>query len=261
MTILSKILLSDCSHRIRLGIARDGGYVICENDLNDADFLLSFGLSSEWSFEKDFAMKNPNSPIHVYDYSVSLIFYVEMFVRECVKLLALRSNIGLVFSKFKVITNYIRFFRYRGLHFKSRIASPIHGNLDVSIADVFSRVPSSRIFLKIDIEGSEYRVLSEISKFEDRIVGLAIEFHDVNFMFEKFCDALILLNKHFEIIHVHGNNFSFFNSESKLPDAIELTFSRRPEHVKKNRPFQVPNGSLDFPNKISAEDYRFDFPF
>ena len=100
-----------------MGIARDGGYVICENDLNDADFLLSFGLSSEWSFEKDFAMKNPNSPIHVYDYSVSLIFYVEMFVRECVKLLALRSNIGLVFSKFKVITNYIRFFSYQGLHF------------------------------------------------------------------------------------------------------------------------------------------------
>jgi hypothetical protein len=243
-----------------LGVARDGGYVICGNDLHDADFLLSFGLSSEWSFEKDFAMRNPNIPIHVYDYSVSLIVFMEMFLRECVKFLALRSNIRLVYSKFKVILNYIKFFKDPRLHFKSRIASPVHGNLDVSIAKVFSRVPSNKIFLKIDIEGSEYRVLGEISKYKDRIVGLAIEFHDINFMFEKFYDALILLNKHFEIVHVHGNNFSFFNTVSKLPDAIELTFSRRSEHVKKNQPFEVPNESLDFPNDISAQDFRFDFP-
>jgi hypothetical protein len=243
-----------------LGIARDGGYVICGSDLNDADFLLSFGLSSEWSFERDFAARNPNIPIHVYDYSVSLIVFTEMCVRECVKFLSFRSNIGLVYSRFKVIFNYIRFFKDPKLHFKSRIASPVHGNLDVSIAEVFSRVPSSKIFLKMDIEGSEYRVLGEISEYKDRIVGLAIEFHDVNFMFDKFLDALILLSKDFDIVHVHGNNYSFFNTESRLPDAIELTFSRRSEHMKRNQPFKVPNESLDFPNNISTQDFRFDFP-
>lgn len=260
MTVKPGFILSDCSHRTRLGIARDGGYVICRDDMKEADFLLSFGLSSEWSFEQKFAMSNPNSPIHIYDYSVGLIVFIENFFRECIKFLAWRSNFRLITEKLRVIFRYISFFRNGRLHFRSRIASPLHGNLDVSIAEVFSRVTSNKIFLKVDIEGSEYRVLSEIFEFKDRIVGIAIEFHDVNFMFDKFNDALILLNKAFDIIHVHGNNYSYFDKVSKLPDAIELTFSRRPEHIKRNQSFQVPNGNLDFPNDFNSADYCFDFP-
>ncbi len=235
--------------------------MVCGDDIEEAEFLLSFGLSSEWSFEQAFALKKPNSPIHVYDYSVGLTVFIENLFRECVKFFVRRSDFGLVAFRLRVVFRYIRFFRNRREHFRSRIASPVHGNLDVSIAKVFSRVPSSKIYLKIDIEGSEYRVLTEVCEFKDRILGLTIEFHDINFMFDRFIESISILNRYFDIIHVHGNNFSYFDSTTNLPDAIELTFSRRPDHVRRNQHFDVPSALFDFPNDVTSADYRFRFPF
>mgnify|MGYP006117564073 CR=1 FL=1 len=54
---------------IRLGQNNDGGYLLQKNSLMDAKSLISFGLSYDWTFEKDF-FKVKNCPIHCYDPAV-----------------------------------------------------------------------------------------------------------------------------------------------------------------------------------------------
>lgn len=54
---------------------------------------------------------------------------------------------------------------------------------------------ADRIFLKVDIEGSEYRLLREIEAYSPNIAGLVIEFHDFDLhrsRVENFIDAIPL---------------------------------------------------------------------
>ena len=47
------------------------------------------------------------------------------------------------------------------------------------------------LLIKIDIEGSEYRTLDCIVRNQDKIIGLIIEFHDVDLHMEKLRILLI----------------------------------------------------------------------
>ena len=42
---------------IRLGSKNDGGYLIEKNSLYKTEYLLSFGVSTDWNFEKEFIKK------------------------------------------------------------------------------------------------------------------------------------------------------------------------------------------------------------
>ena len=39
---------------VRLGKNNDGGYIIDKNIMQNADCLVSSGISNDWNFEKDF---------------------------------------------------------------------------------------------------------------------------------------------------------------------------------------------------------------
>jgi len=88
------------------------------------------------------------------------------------------------------------------------------------------------VFLKMDIEGHEFPFFDTIS--EDNLKNIAqmtIEFHGTcnssfgfdidmkNRVYEK-------INKHFILIHAHGNNnsFRFKVKDALIPNVIELTF-------------------------------------
>ena len=57
---------------IRLGIEKDGGYVISKKSLEKSHFLLSFGMSNEWSFEEDFIKQDSRNLVNIYDHTVGL---------------------------------------------------------------------------------------------------------------------------------------------------------------------------------------------
>ena len=60
----------------------------------------------------------------------------------------------------------------------------------MTIDDAFARLPANcQAFVKMDIEGSEYRVLDDLLKHWGNIVGLAIEFHDVDILWQR-CSIL-----------------------------------------------------------------------
>ena len=50
---------------IRLGREADGGYVVDKNVVQNTDYLVSFGLGSDWSFELDYIKLNGNAKLYV----------------------------------------------------------------------------------------------------------------------------------------------------------------------------------------------------
>ena len=89
---------------------------------------------------------------------------------------------------------------------------------------VFKETDSSKLFLKIDIEGSEYRILDDLINNENRITGLVIEFHDCDLHIDRiqsFVERFKL-----PLVHIHANNFAPTTEDTGLPLVLEITFSK-----------------------------------
>jgi hypothetical protein len=48
---------------IRIGRNNDGGYLVGRNSLESSRYLISLGISADWSFEEDFLKKNKSNVI------------------------------------------------------------------------------------------------------------------------------------------------------------------------------------------------------
>ena len=83
----------------------------------------------------------------------------------------------------------------------------------------------NNLFFKIDIEGSEYRILDELIKIKDKITGIIIEFHDVDLHVTKIEN--FINNIGLKLIHIHPNNFGGLDRFGN-PNLIELTFEKKP---------------------------------
>ena len=86
-------------------------------------------------------------------------------------------------------------------------------NNEVDSADInliIKENPSNDIFFKIDIEGSEYRILSQLIKHSSHISGLVIEFHDCDLNLDKIIN--FVENFELQIVHIHVNNWNYINS-------------------------------------------------
>lgn len=244
--------------RIRVGSKYDGGYVISKTDLQDSDCLLSFGVSDDWSFEKEFSELNPKVHIHAYDYSVSIFVFIRMSLGAIPRILLRKIDMYEFVRRVSLPFRYFWFFKGDIVHFREKVTSPAYQKLDVSIDAIFSRIESNLIFLKMDIEGSEYRVLEEIVSYSERVIGMVIEFHDIDFLEDKFLECLTNLSTRYDIIHVHGNNYGPFSTIKKFPNVVEITFSRRGSHENETDVLFSPTSGLDAPNNPKAEDYIFE---
>lgn len=207
---------------IRLGKDYDGGYLVDEKNITQSEVLISMGISDDWSFEEHFISKN-DLPLYAFDASVSKLVYLKNAVRALVRV----DKPLLIFHYLNVYFKYGRFFKNDRQHFKKLVgmdSDPRYISLSTIINTI---VPSkfSRIFLKIDIEVGEYRILDEIIKFANNIEGLVIEFHDVDIHLEKIENFI----KKFPLVlcHTHPNTFSPLNGKN-IPFFIEFTFTSQP---------------------------------
>src|SRR5262249_62280724 len=76
-----------CDSLARVGSPNDGGYVVPLRAVAAADALLSFGLSHDWTFERDFKTRNPNAVIHCYDHTVTILSAVEYSIGQLLRFL------------------------------------------------------------------------------------------------------------------------------------------------------------------------------
>ena len=255
---LSDLYPVACDSLARLGNTNDGGYVVPLEAVRAAGALVSFGLSHDWTFERDFKRQNPGATVHCYDHTVSFRTAVQYSIGQLLRFLLLFRARSL--RRIFTWLDYKLFFRSGRTHFKQRIWRDNHDN-SATIDDVFSRLPAEcPVFVKMDIEGSEYIVLDDLLRHSGSIVAMAIEFHDVDTASGLFNSFVEKIKRDFYIVHIHGNNMGGV-TPFNFPKAPEISFlSKRffdsappPSHLK------YPAPGLDRPNNPQLPELAFEF--
>jgi hypothetical protein len=257
---------------VRLGRDHDGGYVVSKRQIEKTDILLSFGINDDWSFEADFERQKPVE-IYAYDYSVS---------KKC-KQTEIRDDFGFMLGSFFVLRrsrvkeywrkisetkrNLKRLYSYFNEKGSRRFIPKYLGDSDVDeyisfdkIFNELSDVKNLSVFIKMDIEGAEYKALPQLSPYFDKINGMAIEFHDLNHgkTFEEITAPL--LNNYY-IAHTHANNAGGHIINSPLPMLLEITFihkSMLPGNMRLSTS-KYPMKGLDYPNIETLDDIVLNF--
>jgi hypothetical protein len=235
---------------IRIGRNNDGGYLVEKDSILKSNSLVSFGIGFDWSFEKDF-FNYRKIPIHCYDHTLKYS-YIKKFSRH--SLFSLLKSSMWRFDAFKELKkkiflykDYKNFFKEDVVHFRSAIGI---GFKRIRLKEIFDRIRHNPIFLKIDIEGSEYRILEEIIELQDFICGIVIEFHDIDLHEDKILN--FINNFKLKLVHVHAQNpgGEQYLTESGDPTQLEMTFSNVENFLDINP--QIPH------NLDQASDPRFE---
>jgi len=233
---------------IRIGSKHDGGYLIERNSYNNCKFLFSFGISTNWDFEKDFIKKN-NLSFLAFDGSINNNFWLKK------KNIAIKKMRSLSFNKFfeyiYLKKSFKRFFNNQN-YVPKFISLTLENSITFSNALSLSNIDSN-LFFKIDIEGSEYEILEDIVKSQNKIVGLAIEFHKCNINIDKIIKFVVALK--LDLVHIHANNYDNLKNKS-IPDTLEITFAKKPRILGE---FQKLPHPLDSPNRSKNKEIEINF--
>jgi len=231
---------------IRIGSAYDGGYFVCPNSILNACNLISLGIETNWEFEKDFQKSNPKTIITCYDGQTNLKLVLRFFFIQIIKTLFLQFNFSLLRRSIYNLFEYPGLLKNK-LNFKRK-------NIGLKNGLTFKEVISKKeeVFLKIDIEGSEYRILEDILEFKNRLVGLVIEFHDYDLNKEKV--KRFVNNIGLVLVHININEMGGFSIENS-PLVLELSFSKKPIRSNMNeKKFKIPNSKKN--NFISLDSVK-----
>lgn len=254
--LLKPIYIDDL---VRLGRNFDGGYVIPKRLISHSSYLLSMGLSNDWSFEKSWKEKNPQVRIEAYDHTLTTRWLRKLAIHELRKLLEFRGGFRDLVDSIQNYLDYLRFFHGESVHYRKRVFGYKASNLDATPGDIFFKIPEgSSVFVKMDIEGSEYRVLDQFKPYKNDISGFAIEFHDIVPFEEKFLSQLEWLLDGFHICHIHINNCGGV-SPAGIPEVLELSLINKKLVKEPISRIDSPFIELDMPCCPAVDDYRIEF--
>lgn len=243
---------------IRVGKANDGGYVLPDWLVKESDFLGSFGLNNDWSFDEQFRQLNPTAVIHGYDHSISERVFAIRLAKSVVKVGLGRARPGDVSEGFSTLRSYRQFFQGTAQHFPQRIFNRLDTPRDVTLKEVLERTSARKSLLKIDIEGCEYRIVDDVIRSADRILGLVIEFHDTEPLRHVFVDSVKKLQEHFGIVHLHANNAVGVAADG-LPELLEVTFVQKSRIPTSEKRAILPLAGIDWPNMPNLPEYGLRF--
>lgn len=265
----SLLVPEPCDDMRRLGSAHDGGYVVALETITRARQLLSFGVAMNWDFERDAVAVNPSLIVEAFDPAIDARQFARMKERSAIRA-PLRLAVGdlrgaaALRDRARLANDYFQFFSGTRRHTPKRVWYNADRD-SVAIADIISAVRASHhapVFVKIDIEGSEYRILPWIADAADLFTGMVIEFHDTDICAAIFNGQIKRLLEHFVIAHVHGNNYGDLAVDGSLPLTLEITFVHR-SIASRRAADSSSSGSavgLDAPNDPNRPDYVIDLP-
>lgn len=246
---------------VRLGSDHDGGYIVTENIIGLTDFLVGLGIGTDWAFEADF-YKRKGIPLHCYDHTMGLGRFTRDAIRNIRLFLTtpgIRNNGALFIRNILLPLQYGIFFSGKRRHFKEKIGDDPEYYTD--FREIFSRIPDrDKVFIKMDIEGSEFRALHGLRGYYERLTGITVEFHHLTTMMDTVRRHVGDLGERFHIVHVHVNNFGG-TDERGIPAIIEMTFESKEFSPGRDRPSErsYPVDGLDSPNAAHERDYRLEF--
>jgi hypothetical protein len=231
-----------CDDLIRLGRDFDGGYLVSRQDIDNADILVSLGISDDWSFEKDFIKRNA-CRLYAYDASVN----EKIFMHRLLTSIRRMENPRVLARHASVLLGYRKFFKGSREHVQKFVGT--HDNVYyVGFDDVAEKIREGNAFLKIDIEGDEYTILERLAGASRHITGLVIEFHQCAQHLQEIKN--FIRDSGLYLIHVHANNHEPVN-DNGLPQVLEVTLS-----ASAGQPVEKPilPDVLDRPNNRLSEE-------
>jgi hypothetical protein len=244
------------SNLIRVGPKTDGGYIIDKRILSKTKILITCGLNDDWEFERDYLKKNQKTLINAYDHTVNKRFWLTRFKKDIISLLLFKKlKINKILDVFKYL-DYQLFFRNNNKHFEKKIVFKKRNDNETTIPDILANY--NQIFLKVDIEGDEYKILNDIKRNSSKIIFLIIEFHDVDKNIKKIKNFIKKLD--LKIIHIHANNYGGLD-KNKNPKVIELSLlnSKKIKLKKILSKRKYPINDLDYKNFKRRSDIEIKF--
>mgnify|MGYP001383677762 CR=1 FL=1 len=229
-------LYSTTFSKQRIGKQFDGGYVIIDLP-GEYDLFISGGVEKDISFEKDLLSLFPNLNCYAFDGTIN-----SLPPNNIRKLKFIKKNLGNYNDE--QTTNLYKYMKY-----------------------------FNNIFMKIDIEGHEFRLMPSIieNNFMNKIKQLVIEIHspaDIELFPDYFkglsdiknedmFNLFKKINETHTLVHLHANNGCKMNTIEgiNIPHVFELTYIRNEfisEKIKNKNQLPTP---LDMPNIPSKIDY------
>ena len=229
---------------VRVGRDFDGGYLVGKDTILNSDTLVSFGINDDWSFERDFKNINSETKVICYDDKPILKYLFKKLIIDTIFLFS-HLKVNRIFVLTKKIIYFLK--DKKKLKFiKKKIA---YGDLKEIVKDI----ESNFIFLKIDIEGFEYRILEDILLYQKKFTGIIIEFHDIDYHKDLIKNFINKLN--LSLVHIHPNNNSLIDSNND-PTCVEITFEKKP--IEREEELNFPN-ELDMRNNPKKKDVLLNF--
>jgi hypothetical protein len=228
---------------VRVGPKTDGGYVIVDGF--EYDLFISCGIANDVRFEEEF-LDIHKIKCFAFDGTIQSLPYHRNSIEWIPK------NVG--YSNTEKTTNLKEYIQ-----------------------------TNNKIFLKMDIEGSEFNWLDSMTENElDNFSQIVLEVH---WPFDIYrMNMLKKLNKTHYIIHIHGNNYcdrdipkhlpsgrtydgtvtinNSILSQIKLPEVFEVTYINKKlcnNSLVEMKEIQFPT-TIDFPNNPNVRDIYFSIP-
>jgi hypothetical protein len=252
---------------IRVGRNYDGGYVISESLMKRSSALLSFGINDDWSFEEDFYRKS-GVGCYGFDYSVNRGLFLKRSIEQIRYFFGdLLKRHTLQWSRWKKAREHFHTYKAFGRFFSRHSFHSI--GIDKSTHDAFKTLDDilkdhvrqqENIFLKIDIEGYEYKILDDVLRNKHRFHALAMEIHGIHQADNEFDIFMTALEQEFYVYHIHANNYCDLRKKNGMPDVIEISCIRKdlaPDAVFYQDLSHLPLAGIDFPNDLSSVDFTW----
>lgn len=242
----------------RIGPINDGGYVIHKKSLELTKKIITLGLNDDWEFEKHFIKLNKFVKVEAYDHTINKKFWIKRFKKDIIDFFLFKKlKLNKILDIFKYVDYYLFFKNH--IHHPKKIGK---SKRQVDLNKIFNNFTENlSIFLKIDIENSEYEVCNQVKNISSYINSLIIEFHDIDKLEnKKKIKKFIKENKKLKLIHIHGNNYAGCDRFGD-PKCIELTFVNTDciDVKKALTNLKYPLIKLDYPNLKRRPDIIINF--
>ncbi len=206
---------------VRVGRPHDGGYVMVD-DFSETKTIYSCGINDDVSWDLDMTTHS-EAEIYMYDHTIAGL------PQDHAKFHFFRTGITGIYDQ-----------QHPELETLPRLLEK-NGHKD-----------DYNILLKMDIEGSEYGVFSEIDRETLlHFSQIVIEFHSLfsRELENVICYTLDQLNATHQLVHVHANNcdVAVCHGGKMLPKTLEATY------LRKNR-YQFKKSDRFFPTEIDQQN-------
>lgn len=280
--LLERLLVPfESLNKIRIGSKYDGGYILPRKAIEDAECVLSFGVSTNIDFEEMFSKYNSEALILMFDPFIGIKEDFKRLIKRIFDNIPVverkiilgdnpdyvKTNYSLFGQVFKRGIHWFKFYQFinkNNIEFRKVGIRNYSDSQFINFPKLFSesKVANKKsIILKIDIEGDEYTTFNDLTNYLTNVNVILYEFHRVSENADKIIDMIKQLEaKDFYLIHTHGNNSDVLVENTSIPNTLELSFCKKEYcNINKRDNQEYPIKGLDYPCNPEKMDYKLEF--